>query len=125
MDELFDRVIAILDRARDRVVRSVNSEVVLAYWHIGRELVERLQAGQERAVYGGRLLEHLSERLGSRYGRGFSVTNLRYFRLFYQTYADRSPEIRHQPCDEMTRCAWPRSGALSIDLSSSAPAEHR
>ncbi len=37
----------------------------------------------------------------SRAGRDLrSVTNLRYFRIFYQTYADRSPEIRHEPRDE-------------------------
>ncbi len=100
LDDLFDRVVAILDRARDRVVRSVNSEMVLAYWHIGREIVQIRQNGEARAAYGGRLLEELSERLSARYGRGFSVTNLRYFRIFYQTYADRSPEIRHQPRDE-------------------------
>ncbi|MBW2703951.1 MAG: DUF1016 family protein [Deltaproteobacteria bacterium] len=101
VDGLFDRVVAILDQARDHVVRVVNSEMVIAYWHIGREIVEQLQDGEDRAAYGQRLLESLSERLGSRYGRGFSVTNLRYFRLFYQIYADRSPEIRHKACDEL------------------------
>ncbi len=123
-EDLFGRVVAILDRARDGVVRSVNSEMVIAYWHIGRELVERLQAGQERAAYGGRLLEHLSERLGSRYGRGFSVTNLRYFRLFYQAYADRSPEIRHQSFDEMaigaTGQKHHKAGDVSEDLALAA-----
>jgi hypothetical protein len=29
-----------------------------------------------------------------------TVTTLRYFRLFYQVYADRTPEIRHQARDE-------------------------
>jgi hypothetical protein len=124
VEDLFDRVVAILDRARGHVVRSVNSEMVIAYWHIGRELVERLQAGQERAAYGGRLLEHLSARLGSRYGRGFSVTNLRYFRLFYQVYADRSPEIRHLPCDEMVLDATGEkhheAGDVSEDLALAA-----
>ncbi len=26
---------------------------------------------------------------------------MRYFRLFYQTYAERLPEIRHTTCDEL------------------------
>lgn len=38
VDILYDRVADILDRARANVVRSVNSEMVLAYWHIGREI---------------------------------------------------------------------------------------
>ena len=33
-------------------------------------------------------------RLKGKYGRGFSVTNLRYFRTFYTVYSDRKPEIR-------------------------------
>ena len=42
-DDLFHRVVAILDQARDSVVRSVNSHMVLAYWHVGREMVQTLQ----------------------------------------------------------------------------------
>ncbi|MCD4811982.1 PDDEXK nuclease domain-containing protein [bacterium] len=100
-DDLFERVVTILERARTRVVHAVNSEMVLAYWLIGREIVQKLQVGDERAAYGKRVLEELSERLLKRYSKGFSVTNLRYFRLFYQTYADRLPEIRHKACDEL------------------------
>lgn len=35
-----------------------------------------------------------------RIGRGFSTTNLRYFRKFYQVYSERAPEIRHIGCGE-------------------------
>lgn len=100
VDGLFVRVTAILDHARRSVVRSVNSEMVLAYWHIGREIVEALQGGSERAGYGSTLIETLAQRLATRYGKGFSSTNLRYFRTFYQVYAERTPEIRHMPCGE-------------------------
>ena len=102
-DGLFDRVVTILERARTQVVHVVNSAMVIAYWLIGREIVQELQVGDERAAYGKRVLAELSERLLKRYGKGFSVTNLRYFRLFYQTYAERLPEIRHKPCDELLR----------------------
>lgn len=97
---LFDRVVAILEEARTSVVRAVNSRMVLAYWYIGREIVEYIQKGEGRAEYGEQVLGGLLERLGERYGKGFSVTNLRYFRLFYQTYVDRAPEIRHTSRDE-------------------------
>jgi len=53
--------------------------------------------------YGKQAIEDLSEKLTRRYGKGFSETNLKYFRLFYQTYADRTPEIRHKPCDEFKK----------------------
>lgn len=100
-NSLFERVVTILERARTKVVHAVNSEMVLAYWLIGREIVQEIQAGDERAAYGKKLLSELSERLLKRYGKGFSVTNLRYFRLFYQTYAGRLPEIRHKTSGEL------------------------
>ena len=98
--DLMGRVISILDQARVNVVRAVNSNMVLAYWLIGREIVQALQGGEGRADYGSQLLGELSAALKKRYGRGFSVTNLRYFRLFYQAYASRQP-IHHEARDEL------------------------
>jgi predicted nuclease of restriction endonuclease-like (RecB) superfamily len=93
--KLLERVVSIVDAARTQVVRSVNSTMVLAYWQIGRELVEHYQGGALRAEYGDELLNMLSQRLQERVGRGYSTTNLRYFRTFYLAYADRTPQIRH------------------------------
>ena len=100
-EKLLDRVVSILEQARANVAKVVNSNMVIAYWLIGREIVHEIQQGQDRAEYGKKVLEKLSEKLNERYGKGFSVTNLRYFRLFFQTYCDRNPEIRHTPCDEL------------------------
>jgi predicted nuclease of restriction endonuclease-like (RecB) superfamily len=107
-DHLLDRIVSILEGARERVVRAVNSEMVLAYWHIGREIVAHMQGGDPRADYGRQLIQNLSERLARRFGRGFSTTNLRYFRSFFQVYATRLPEIRHMAGGEF---AAPISGA--------------
>jgi predicted nuclease of restriction endonuclease-like (RecB) superfamily len=98
---LSERIVGILEHARARVVRSVNSEMVLAYWQIGREIVQCRQGGAARAEYGDQLLEALSSELQKRVGRGYSASNLGYFRLFYQRYADREPRIRHTVCDEL------------------------
>lgn len=87
---LFSRVVAILEQARGNVVRAVNSNMVNAYWLIGREIVQALQGGQERAEYGKGIIEALSTRLTNAYGKGFSAQTLWNFRLFYQTFADRS-----------------------------------
>jgi predicted nuclease of restriction endonuclease-like (RecB) superfamily len=92
---LFDRIATILEEARARVVHVVNSQMVLAYWSIGREIVEHLQRGGSRAEYGDQLVDDLSRRLAQRFGRGFSTTNLRYFRSFYLAYSERRAEIRH------------------------------
>ena len=74
--------------------------MVIAYWLIGREIVQEIQSGEERAEYGKQIIEQLSARLTEKYGRGFSTTNLRYFRTFYTVYSDRNPEIRHIACGE-------------------------
>ncbi|MBI5308064.1 MAG: DUF1016 domain-containing protein, partial [Planctomycetes bacterium] len=94
-DRLFDRIASILEQARVNVVRAVNSQTVIAYWLIGREIVQEFQSGEERAEYGKRLIEDLSGRLIERYGKGFSATNLWYFRQFHLAFSDRSPVILH------------------------------
>lgn len=99
---LFDRVVSILEQARANVVRSVNSNMTLAYWHVGQEIVLELQGGEERAEYGKRILADLSERLTKKYGEGFSITSLKYFRTFYITYADRIPKISRPTGDQLS-----------------------
>jgi predicted nuclease of restriction endonuclease-like (RecB) superfamily len=103
VEGLFERVAAILEAARGQVVRAVNAQTVTAYWLIGREIVEALQGGQARAVYGERLIGELSRRLVERYGKGFSATNLGYFRQFYLAYPSRlAPgEIPHPTGGEL------------------------
>lgn len=137
-NRLFDRVVSILEQARVNVVRAVNSNMILAYWHIGQEIVNELQGGHERAEYGKQLIQDLSTKLTQRYGKGFSETNLKYFRLFYQTYAHRLPEIRHKesdnsatvqirhkPCDELSPAKKGRKSAGVLDdMSLAAQGDH-
>jgi predicted nuclease of restriction endonuclease-like (RecB) superfamily len=98
---LFDRVAAILEEARATVVRTVNTRMVIAYWLIGREIVQEEQGGKPRAGYGDALLEDLSRRLTERYGKGYSVSSLKDFRQFHLCFADRLPPIRHEPRGEL------------------------
>lgn len=91
--DLFDRIVSILERAGGNVVRAVNTNMVLAYWLIGREIVEEVQRGKGRAKYGGKIIEDLSTQLTERYGQGFSPTTLQYFRKFYLAYPERCSAI--------------------------------
>jgi len=94
--DLFSRITAILEQAQANVVRSVNANMVLAYWLIGREIVQEFQAGEERAEYGKQVIENLAKQLTSRYGKGFSAPTLWKFRQFYQAYSSREPAILSQ-----------------------------
>jgi predicted nuclease of restriction endonuclease-like (RecB) superfamily len=102
-NDLFSRVVSILDQARGNVVRAVNNNMIVAYWLIGREIVIELQSGDERAEYGKQVLENLSNRLKRQYGDGFSVANLKNFRQFYLTYPNRLYSIRHLAGGELTQ----------------------
>jgi predicted nuclease of restriction endonuclease-like (RecB) superfamily len=86
--KLFQSVKHVLDSAYRNVYRAANSAMVAAYWEIGRLIVEEEQRGQSRADYGKQILKELSEKLTSEYGRGYSVTNLKYFRQFFLVFPD-------------------------------------
>ena len=76
----------ILTEARDKVARTVNNELLLAYWNIGRVIVESEQSGSEKAKYGKQLLKSLSKELTRELGKGFSRSNLQNMRLLYLNY---------------------------------------
>jgi len=90
-DALFGRVVSILEQARGNVARAVNTNMVQAYWWIGREIVEELQGGEERAAYGKKVVDDLSARLTERYGKGYSTEKLQFIRKFYLAYRERFP----------------------------------
>lgn len=84
--DLSGRISTIIETARNRVRTVVDSEMVRAYWEIGREIVEDEQQGEERAGYGEFLLKKLARDLTSRYGKGFDYSNLKNMRQFYKAY---------------------------------------
>lgn len=55
-NNLFHRVTLIIEQARSNVVRTVNIQMVIAYWLTGREIVEEEQHGSVHAGYGDYLI---------------------------------------------------------------------
>ncbi len=101
--DFFDAVANIIRVAHKKAFRTINKVMVEAYWDVGRMIVEEEQQGQERAEYGAFLISNLSLRLTDEFGKGYTETNLRYFRQFYATFPARSfAEIRHALRDELT-----------------------
>ena len=97
--ELLQRIRQIWETSRTQAARSVNTAHVCANWLIGQQIVEAEQGGVERAGYGEKLLESLSQQLTDEYGNGFSLSSLKYMRLFYLTYPGLLT-IRHAVRDE-------------------------
>ncbi|MBQ8958518.1 MAG: DUF1016 family protein [Bacteroidales bacterium] len=82
---LVSQVAQIIREARQTAYRAVNFTMVLAYWNIGKLIVED-ELHWERADYGKAVLRNLSQRLTKEFGKGFDESNLRYMRLFYKTF---------------------------------------
>ena len=78
----------VLEQARKKAKTAVNLSMVYAYFEIGRMIVEEEQHGANRAAYGTQLLKELSAYLTEKYGKGFSVGNLKNIRQFYKVYAN-------------------------------------
>jgi len=72
--EFVSEIKALINKARQHVVRSVNTAMVATYWEIGRRIVEEEQNGQDRAEY----------------GKGFDERNLRFMRQFYLVFPIRN-----------------------------------
>lgn len=74
--------------ARVRAALAVNSELVLLYWGIGRDIIVR----QEREGWGAKVLERLSADLRKSFPdlKGLSVRNLKYMRDLARAWPEGS-----------------------------------
>lgn len=86
VESLYREVRSVLEQARASAYRAVNFAMVRTYWQIGRLIVEHEQSGRKRAAYGEAVLQALSRRLTSEFGRGFDARNLRYMRQFFLVF---------------------------------------
>ncbi len=78
---------SLIESARIRAATAINTEMVMLYWHIG-ERIRRDILGNERADYGKRIVQMLSEKLTMEYGRGFTRTNLFNMIRFAEVFND-------------------------------------
>ena len=78
----------ILHQARQKAYATIHSEMVWAYWQIGKRIVDEEQQGAERAQYGQQIIQTLSDELTREFGRGFSKRTLWEIRQFYQQFPD-------------------------------------
>ena len=68
---------------KTEAVKAINKALTARNWLVGLCIVEYEQNGEDRAEYGAKLLQKLSERFDS---EGLSLRNLKLFRQFYQSY---------------------------------------
>jgi predicted nuclease of restriction endonuclease-like (RecB) superfamily len=67
----------LIDSARARAAATVNAELTLLYWQVGRRIRDDVLRGA-RAGYGQQILAALARQLTAGYGRGWSEQQLRH-----------------------------------------------
>ena len=101
LDGIKERVRA----ARLRAAAAVNSELVLLYWNVGRDILKR----QREQGWGAKVVDRLSSDLMREFPgmRGFSPRNLNYMLAFAQSWSEES--ILQSPIAKLT---WTKNVAL-------------
>ncbi|MHC5763368.1 PDDEXK nuclease domain-containing protein [Nostoc sp.] len=86
----YDAFLSILKQrirtAQVRAALAVNKELVLLYWQIGKEILQR----QHEEGWGTKVIERLAKDLKREFPdiKGFSARNLKYMRAFAEAYPD-------------------------------------
>ncbi len=97
VESVYAEIRSALLNARNHAYRAVNATMVQAYWNIGRIIVEHEQNGKTRSEYGKQLLQQLSQRLTTEFGKGFSVRTLQQLKKFYALFP-----IANTLCSQLT-----------------------
>jgi len=94
--QLIGDLSSLIERGRRFAVRYVNTALVVTYWLMGRRIVEYEQKGKKRAEYGETTLRKLADDLTNKFGRGFSLPQLKNIRQFYLLYSKKSYTLSSQ-----------------------------
>lgn len=90
----------LIEGAQTRVAVAVNSELVLLYWDLGHRIRTEILR-EERAEYGERIVQTVSDKLSAEFGKGYSRPNLVYMMKFAEHFPDR------QICQTLsTKLSW-------------------
>lgn len=81
----------IIESAQRYAFMAVDRTLVIRNWLLGKRIAEEELGGEDRAEYGLKKIEALSDQLTKRYGRGYSRRQLYEFLRFYRLF----PQIVH------------------------------
>ncbi len=99
----FERLVTAIGQAHAELTaqaaRAVNASLTVRNWLIGFHIAEYEQQGTDRAQYGDKLLERLSDRLVQAGVSRAEARELRRYRQFYLTY----PQIRESLSPELRK----------------------
>lgn len=91
--QLIDDVLQTHSTLQTYAQKAVNHSLVVRNWLIGYYVVEYEQNGEDRAVYGERLIDEMAKTLRSHGLKGLAATPLRICRSLYNTYPQIQPTL--------------------------------
>lgn len=85
--DLVQEISLLIEDSKQQVVRTANSALTLLFWHIGKRINDEILKN-ERAEYGQQIVLTLSRHLEDKYGRNFTLRNLRRMIQFATDFSD-------------------------------------
>ena len=77
----------LIAEARQQVARTVNTGLVVLYWHVGNR-IRRDLLNEKRAGYGKKVFQDVSAKLVAEFGRGWGRRNLEQMVRFAEVFTD-------------------------------------
>jgi len=74
INQVYSKVSNLIQSAQTYLAKSVNSSMVVLYWHIGKTIQEEV-IKNEKAEYGEQVMQTVATQLTQQFGRGYSYRN--------------------------------------------------
>lgn len=87
-NEMINEITELVNNTKNNLASEINKSVIYVYWNIGRIIVSNENEYNNRLEYGKEVLKGLSNELTKYIGKGYSVSNLKYMRMFYKAYPE-------------------------------------
>ena len=84
--KMIQEITNLVNEVRSNLASEINKSIIYVYWNIGRIIVSNENEFNNRLEYGSEILKGLSAELTKYLGKGYSVTNLKYMRMFFKAY---------------------------------------
>ena len=85
-EKMIQEITNLVNEVKDNLAKEINKSITYVYWNIGRIIVSNENEYNNRLEYGKEVLKGISNELTKYLGKGYSVSNLKYMRVFYKTY---------------------------------------
>lgn len=84
--KMIEDITNLVNEVKSKLANEINKSIVYVYWNIGKIIVSNGSEYNNRLEYGKEVLKGLSDELTKYLGKGYSVSNLKYMRMFYKAY---------------------------------------